>query len=96
MGGYFEDGRVINGEAPLLKQFVYNVGLSLSQLVSCLLGGDPDESICSRAARGSIAGYPFAKRIMEPLLNWIMGSADHCRNSMEPDEDFKKELWRWK
>lgn len=96
MGGYFEDGRVITGEAPMLKQYVYNVGLALSQLVSCLIGGDPDESICSRSARGSLAGYPLARYFFEPLLNGIMGSPDHCRNSMEPDEDFKKEIWSWK
>lgn len=94
MGGYFEDGRVITGEAPRLKQYVYNVGLALSQLVSCLLGGDPDESICSRSARG--ANYPLCRYVLLPLLNGIMGSPDHCQNSMEPDEDFKKEIWSWK
>lgn len=96
MGGYFEDGKVTTGDAAPLKQYVYNVGLALSQLFSCLLGGDPDESICSRSARGSLAGYPIAKYFFEPILNAIMGSNVHCWNSMEIDEDFKKELWSWK
>jgi hypothetical protein len=96
MGGYFEGGGVTRGEARPLVQYVYNVGLSLSQTISAILGGDPDESICSRTARARIAGNRFCQFILEPFLNAIMGSQDHCQNSLELDEDFKKEIWRWK
>lgn len=93
MGGHFEDPRLRDGTAPSLYQYVFNIGLSASQFFSTLLGGDPDESICSRAGRAAQGGNLLCIVLLVPILNAIMGK-DHCRYSIEPDEG-DKEIWSW-
>lgn len=92
MGGYFEDDRLRLGTAPRVYQYVFNVGLAGSQFISAILGGDPDESICSRAGRAKLSGSLIGV-VLVFLLDSLMGK-DHCVNSIEPDES-AKEIWSW-
>lgn len=82
-------------------QFLYNLILSLDQLLNVLLLGDPDESISGRTGRAMASGKP--KRfvpVMASFLDWlfwvIFKEENHVQNAIEPEErPHEKELWRW-
>jgi hypothetical protein len=83
-----------------LKQFAYNVGLSLDQLVNVLLLGDPDSSLSSRLGRAYASGRP--KWFVTPLMRandaawkFLTGEENHSVNAIEPEETGDKELWSW-
>jgi hypothetical protein len=82
----------MDGTAPRAYQYVFNVGLAASQMLSAVLGGDPDESICSRAGRAKLAGK-YIGHVAVYFLDRLMGMG-HCVNSIEPDES-DKEIWSW-
>lgn len=91
--GVFEDSSFIHGTAPRPLQYIFNVGLSLSQMLSVILGGDPDESVSSRTGKAAIAGRWWFVHFQEPFIDWLLGEG-HCRNAIEPDEGCK-EIWSW-
>ena len=66
-----------------LKRYIWNNLLAIDQLANALLGGDPDETISSRAG----------KRLMENdriaiVLCWFLDffESDHCHKAIETDE----------
>ena len=64
-----------------MKQYARNVAIALDQLINTLLGGDPDETISSRAskaARGS--GWWRLGRVLEAL------DPGHLKAAREDDE----------
>ena len=65
----------------LLKRYIWNLLVALDQLLNTLLGGDPDETISSRAAKS-----PHLPHWL--LLIWILETFDtgHMRRSIEEDE----------
>jgi hypothetical protein len=75
-------------------QYVFNLGLSISQCANTVLGGDPDESLSSRLGRGRSKGIWPVKYALAPLVDLILGP-DHCHQCIECDERFEKELWAW-
>lgn len=71
----------------MLGQWLRNVLVSIDQMINALLGGDPDETISSRA------GKAIATRSMQQagiwhvlcrMLHWI--DPNHCPDSIEHDE----------
>lgn len=94
MGGLFEDPSLRDGTAPKWFQYIFNLGLSASQAISVILGGDPDESISSRTHKASIAGKRWFRFVQEPFINWLLGDNNHCKNAVEWDEG-KKQVWDW-
>lgn len=70
-----------------LKNYLYNIGVSLSQFANViLLAGDPDETISSRIGKSIAAGGIMSK---VALPQWF---ADHCIRSMEKWEG-KNSAW---
>lgn len=78
-----------------IVQWGYNVGVALSQVLSAILGGDPDETICSRVGRAEKAGKKWAIKYASPFLDFLLGEEGHTKLSVEHDEAFKKEMWDW-
>lgn len=68
----------------MVKRYLWNILVSIDQLINTILGGDPDETMSSRM------GKHLAKRdclfctFMCGLLNLIQ--KDHCVKSIEHDE----------
>lgn len=81
------------GHAPKPIQYAYNVALACSQLVSAVLGGDPDESISSRTGKASRAGKWWFKAVQEPVIDFLIVKG-HCQQAIE-DEEGQKQLWDW-
>lgn len=94
MNGIFEDPRLKDGTAPKWFQYIFNLGLHMSQGISVILGGDPDESISSRTHKAAETGHWWFKMYQEPFINWLMGDKDHCKNALEPEEG-AKQIWTW-
>lgn len=72
----------------MLKRYIWNVIISLDQLVNTLLGGSPDETISSRA------GKRQHKSVWAKWLCWILNKLDtnHCKDAIEEDEG-KNDIW---
>ncbi|BAH76430.1 hypothetical protein [Solidesulfovibrio magneticus] len=67
-----------------IKRYFWNILLGLDQFLSVLTGGDPDETVSSRAGKAAVAGSRLG-RLLEAGLDAVFG-AGHCRRSIEPDE----------
>ena len=82
------------GEAPVWFQYPFNLGVSLSQTLSVILGGDPDETVSSRCGKAQKNGGYLFVFIVAPVIDWLLQEPDHCIKSIEPDEG-AKEVWHW-
>lgn len=68
-------------ECRICKYF-WNILIAIDQLANAILGGDPDETISSRAGKKQET-QKWAKLLCY-LLNKI--DTDHCSKSIEEDE----------
>ena len=61
---------------------MWNILISIDQLANTILGGDPDETISSRAGKMQ-HDSKWAK-----VLCWLLNKIDtnHCKESIEEDE----------
>lgn len=66
-----------------MRKYLWNIIVSLDQLVNVLWLGDPDETVSSRAAKASARGDRWAC-VLCKVLDRIQ--KDHCKNSVESDE----------
>jgi hypothetical protein len=94
LGPLFSHERLHDGTAFWPWQYVFNVGLSISQCANTVLGGDPDESLSSRLGRGQSEGLWPVSFALAPAVDLLIGP-DHCDRCIEYDERFEKELWTW-
>lgn len=64
----------------LTKLYFRNIAIAIDQFINTLFGGDPDETISSRAGKSSKRwGYILCR-----CLHWI--DRNHCIKSIEYDE----------
>lgn len=74
----------------MIWRYVLNILIAIDQLGNAILGGDPDETISSRAAKNADrAGWKQLGHILE----WI--DPGHLKRALEPDEG-KHEVSRYK
>lgn len=84
----------------MLRDYGFNLMLSIDQFANVLLLGDPDQTISGRCGRAKRSGR--AKWFVKPLgafVDWlflcIAGERDHILNAIEDDNVYTKELWSW-
>lgn len=72
-----------------LCQYVWNLLTAIDQLGNAILGGDPDETISSRAGKDEKKGRKWAI-----YLCWLLNKldTDHCDKSKEIDEGYGNSL----
>jgi len=65
-----------------MKQYLFNVLISIDQMANTLVGGDPDETISSRC------GKRVGKCKLCTWLCWLLNKIDkrHCKDAIEYDE----------
>jgi hypothetical protein len=83
-----------------LAQYGFNIALGLDQFVNVLLLGDPDDSISGRCGRAIASGRPkWFVKLLAPVIDWLFlklfDEKDHCKDSIESEEGYCYELWRW-
>lgn len=66
-----------------MKRYLWNVLISIDQFGNAVTGGDPDETISSRAAKAKERGKTWGK-LMCKFLAWF--DKGHCAKSLEDDE----------
>lgn len=105
MSGIFEGEEFQKGTASRPLQYVYNLGLGVSQAISSVIGWDPDESVSSNCGKASCSVTIRLNNGKEPaVLMWVFGrlirdvldavlGEGHCERSIETDEG-RKALWR--
>ena len=79
-----------------MKQYFWNILVSVDQLVNTLFGGDPDETISSRMGKWARDGKNDhgLKKPIYKVVNFIVElfEKDHFRKSIEEDEGSKEVL----
>ena len=65
-------------------KYIKNVLIGIDQLANAVIGGDPDETISSRAGKEVRKGRRGGWRILCLILNHF--DKDHCQESIEEDE----------
>jgi hypothetical protein len=82
----------------LIKQYLYNLGVYLSQSISVVLGGHPDNSISERVGRAYLSGrrglISVMRYIIDGLALIILREKNHCVESVS-GEPRAKEIWNW-
>jgi hypothetical protein len=65
----------------MLERYIRNLLISLDQFGNALIGGDPDETISSRAAKNQHKWY-------WRIVGWVLEKIDpgHLERSIEHDE----------
>jgi hypothetical protein len=63
----------------VILKYIKNLLIALDQLVNTICGGDPDETISSRAAKW----HPWLAVIIDRLFFW---QPNHCEQSVEAGE----------
>ena len=66
-----------------MKDYIWNLLVSVDQFVNTVFAGNPDESISSRAAKAERAGKKWGC-VLCKLLDKI--DKDHCNKNIELDE----------
>lgn len=70
-------------ELKMIKKWMFNLLVALDQLANTFFGGDPDETISSRAAKSARRGSRWAC-VLCRVLHWF--DKGHCEKVVEPDE----------
>jgi hypothetical protein len=65
-----------------MNRYIWNILIAIDQFVNTIFGGDPDETISSRA--GKQRKTKLWARILCCILDKI--DTNHCADSIEPDE----------
>lgn len=86
--------RCHHGQSSFFVQLTYNIGLLLSQILSVILLGDPDETVSSRTGKAANAGKWWFVYVQEPFINFLFQDKNHCQDAVEEDEGCKQ-LWDW-
>jgi hypothetical protein len=81
------------------SQYLYNIMVSVSRLISTFLGGHPNESISDRLGECAMAcpekqPFKFMRECVDLLLYIVAGEVNHCLSSVN-GEPKAKELWKW-
>lgn len=66
-----------------LRKWIFNILVGIDQLGNALTGGDPDETISSRSAKGELKGKWWGRAMCRFLNVFDPG---HCPKSIETDE----------
>jgi len=66
-----------------VRRYLWNLLVSLDQLVNTLTGGDPDETLSSRAAKAKARGAWWGNTLCKVL---DVPDPGHCEAAKEPDE----------
>lgn len=73
-----------------MKTYLWNIFVSIDQLINTILGGDPDETISSRMGKAlkRCSLCRFICKLIHPF------DKNHCQKSVENDEG-SDEKWSW-
>jgi hypothetical protein len=66
-----------------MKSYLWNLLVGVDQLANAMAGGDPDETISSRAAKAARKGHRWGC-VLCRVLDWL--DPGHCDNNIELDE----------
>ena len=68
----------------MLGKYIKNILIGVDQLANAVIGGDPDETISSRAGKEVRSGKGWGWKFLCLVLNKF--DKNHCQKSIEEDE----------
>lgn len=66
-----------------MARYLKNILVSLDQLANTIIGGNPDETLSSRAYKLREKGVYWPSNIINGLFWW---QKNHCKENVEKDE----------
>jgi hypothetical protein len=66
-----------------MKKYLWNIIVSIDQLINTLIGGDPDETISSRMGKYVLKGRGFVPCVLCKIIDIF--DKDHCIKNIEID-----------
>lgn len=69
----------------MVGRYIINILVAIDQAVNAILGGDPDETLSSRAWKLAKAGMRWPARVIDRILG-----RGHCEAAAEEDEGKNK------
>lgn len=73
----------------ILRAYIFNILVGLDLLANAIIGGDPGETISSRAGKGKLKGQPvhtFLAGVIDILFEMLFSQENHCVNAIQHDE----------
>lgn len=73
----------------ILRAYVFNLLVGLDQFANAVIGGDPGETISSRAGKGKLKGQPvhtFLAGVIDILFEMLFSQENHCVKAIQHDE----------
>jgi len=73
----------------LVRAYAFNLLVAIDIVLNALIGGDPGETISSRAGKGRRKDQPvhtFAANAIDALFKVLFQEANHCEVSIQQDE----------
>lgn len=67
-----------------MRDYLFNVLLSLDMLASAITGGIPGETLSGRAGTAQREGK-LRGRVFAPIINFIMWNRNHCAEAIDGD-----------
>ena len=67
----------------MFGKWMWNILIALDRFGNAITGGDPEETISSRAGKARNADKFWGKALC-PVLDWV--DPDHCATSIDPTE----------
>lgn len=77
-----------------MKRYFWNMLIAIDQLLNTLFGGDPDETISSRAGKYAANNRGWFPCVLCKLLDII--DPNHCMKSIEKDEGGRAVIFQTK
>jgi len=73
----------------LVRAYAFNLLVAIDIVLNAVIGGDPGETISSRAGKGRRKDQPvhtFAANAIDTLFKAFFQEANHCETSIQQDE----------
>lgn len=73
----------------LIRAYAFNLFVAADTLANSVIGGDPGETISSRAGKGKLKGQPvhtFLSRVIDLVFEMLFSQKHHCVKSIQHDE----------
>ena len=73
-----------------IKKYLWNILISLDQLVNTIAGGSPDETVSSRIGRN------YTGSVAEDVVNFLFWwkTKNHCVEAIEPEDRSKEAIFK--
>lgn len=71
--------------------YLHRLLVAIDELGNTVADGNPRETISSRVGRAARDGKWWG-RLLQPVINWLMGNPHHCQEAIETPAELGEDL----